>query len=71
MLSAGAETSREMRTLNLAGFFSLRTGKDDWYFKMNKMTVAQARKGDHKAELAWFHFHGTLEQEIAAQLTSE
>lgn len=46
-------------------------GKDDWYFKMNKMTVLQARKGDHKAKLPWFHFHATLEQEIAAQFTSE
>lgn len=70
MLSAGAETSHEIRSLNHTGF-SLRTGNDDWYFKMNKMTVAQARKGDHKAKLPWFHFHATLEQEIAAQLTSE
>lgn len=46
-------------------------GKDDWHFKMNEMTVAQATKGDHKAKLPWFHFHATLEQEIAAQLTSE
>lgn len=45
--------------------------KDGWYFKMKEMTVAQARKGDHKAKLPWFHFHAMLEQEIAAELTTE
>lgn len=62
--------SQNTQPLNLTGF-SLRMGKDNWYFKRNKMTVAQARKGDHKTKLPWFHSHATLEQEIAAQLTSE
>lgn len=66
----GRNISWNTQPLNINGF-SLCMGKDEWYFKINKMAVVQARKGDHKAKLPWFHFHATLEQEIAAQLTSE